>query len=198
MVTKALLRQRLRQRSILKTNKTATAGTHLRECGKCAIVLAVLFNRLGEEQDMKVILLRDVAKVGRKNDVVEVPNGYGMNKLIPQGLAKPATEENVKAVNQQAATSEAVATASAEAFAALVAALDDVMVTIKAPANEEDRLFKAVSAEEVAAAIAEATGQPVTTEQIIMGDPMKSVGEHTVTLASGVDSRKVTITVEAA
>ena len=56
---------------------------------------------------MKVILLQDVAKIGRRFDIVEVPSGYGMNKLIPQGMAKPATPENVKAINAQSAKTEA-------------------------------------------------------------------------------------------
>lgn len=146
---------------------------------------------------MKVILLRDVAKVGRKNDMVDVPNGYGLNKLIPQGMAKPATNENIKAIQQQAAKSEAAAADSAKHFSELVAALNDVSVAISVEANEEGRLFKAVNAKEVATALADATGKVVTEDQVILGDPIKQVGEHIVTLASGPESRKQAITVSA-
>lgn len=146
---------------------------------------------------MKVILLRDVAKVGRKNEVVEVPNGYGMNKLIPQGAAKPATAGNMKVVEQQAAKTEAAAAQSAEQFTALVGALEGKTVSVAAEANEEGRLFKAVSSAEVSAAITAATEMTVAEDQIIMGDPMKQVGEHVITLASGPESRKITVTVTA-
>jgi len=144
---------------------------------------------------MKVILLRDVAKVGRKNDVVEVPNGYGLNKLIPRGLAKAATEENLKAVAQMSERSQEVTAASALVFSELIAALEDKTVEIAEETNEEGRLFKAVSAVEVAEAISAAADKPVQAEQIILGDPIKSVGDHVVTLASGAESRKQTITV---
>lgn len=146
---------------------------------------------------MKVILLRDVAKLGYKNDIVEVPNGFGLNKLIPQGLAKEATAENVKAVEAKAAKSDEVTAASALAFSELQAALEGAEVTINAEANEEGRLFQAVKAEAVATAIETVTGKPVVSEQIVMGDPIKQVGEHVVNVASGADSQKVTLTVTA-
>ncbi len=56
---------------------------------------------------MQVILLQDVAKIGRRFDVVNVADGYGLNKLIPQGMAKPATPENIKKIKAQSASNEA-------------------------------------------------------------------------------------------
>lgn len=147
---------------------------------------------------MKVILLRDVAKLGYKNDVVEVANGYGLNKLIPQGLAKMASDENLKAVHAQAEKSESMTAASSLAFAELTAALEGASIVITKEANEDGRLFEAVKADEIAAAVEKATGKSVLAQQVVLGDPVKTVGEHVTTIASGAESQKVTFAVEAA
>mgnify|MGYP000084667775 CR=1 FL=1 len=142
---------------------------------------------------MKVILLQDVAKLGRKHDVVTVPDGYGMNKLVPKGMAKPATPENLKAAQKQAAASASAKADSDAAFAELVAALDGTPVTLAVEANDEGRLFQAVKPEQIAAAVAAATGTPVDASLVVVEAPIKSVGDHGVVIASGAASTKVTV-----
>jgi len=147
---------------------------------------------------MKVILLRDVAKLGRRNEIVVVADGYGMNKLVPAGLAKPATPENIKAHKSQVTSAESAKVESAEAFKDLVTALTDVTVTITMEANEEGRLFQAVKAGTIAVAISKKVDREVKSEQVVLGDPIKSTGEHVITIASGVETIKQSIIIEAA
>ena len=52
---------------------------------------------------MKVILLQDVAKIGKRSDLVEVPDGYAMNQLIPKRMAETATAQNKKRIAKQQA-----------------------------------------------------------------------------------------------
>jgi len=144
---------------------------------------------------MKVILLQDVAKIGRRFDVVEVPSGYGMNKLIPQGMAKPATQENLKAIQAQSAKAQEDRIHADESFAEILITLKDVTLEIPVEANEEGRLFQALKAETIVTAIKNTTSKEVTDAQVVMQTPIKEVGEHTIEIASGDTSSSVTIRV---
>lgn len=146
---------------------------------------------------MKVILLQDVAKLGRRYAIVEVPDGYGVNKLIPKGLAKAATPENVKAVMARSGAIAHSKEAAEAAFKELLAALKDKVVTLSAEANAEGRFFQALKPEAIAAAVTAVAGVKVTPHQIGIAEPIKAVGEHVVTLSLGTLHEPLTITVTA-
>jgi len=147
---------------------------------------------------MKVILLQDVAKLGRRHEVVEVPDGYGVNKLIPKGLAKPATPENLKSVAARTAAVTNQKEAAHEAFARLAEKLKEVTVTISANANGEGKLFQAVHERDVAAALTAATGMTVAATQIVLDEQIKHIGEVTVTVKEGQTKIAATIQIVAA
>ena len=146
---------------------------------------------------MKVILLQDVAKIGRRFDVVEVPSGYGMNKLIPQGMAKPATPENLKVIQAQSAKTEAARAAGDEAFSEMLAAIKETSLEITVEANEEGRMFQALKIEAVLEAVKSATGKEVPQSQVVIKTPIKEVGEHAVDFVSGSTSVSVPVNVVA-
>lgn len=146
---------------------------------------------------MKVILLQDVAKIGRRFDVVTVSDGYGMNKLIPQGMAKPATPENLKAIQAQSATNEAAKAQADETFTAMLEKVKEVTLEVVVEANEEGRMFQALKAEVIAQEIAAKTGAELNADQIVITAPIKEVGECTVQLASGNTHQEVSVVVVA-
>ncbi len=145
---------------------------------------------------MKVILLQDVAKIGRRSEIVNVPDGYAMNQLIPMKMAQPATPANVKRVEKMNADKEASADASSESFKAAVAAIEATPVSVSAEANEQGHLFKAVSADEVVTA-AKGVGAVLTEDMVSFATPIKELGEHKVDLKQGDDTATITITVNA-
>jgi len=145
---------------------------------------------------MKVILMRDVAKLGLRHSVVEVPDGYAQNKLIPQGLAKPATPANLKLVKARGAHDDAQKAANAAAFKGTVEALADQKVLVKANANEQGHLFKGVKASDISTAVSN-LGLTLDENTIIINEPIKTVGEHEVLLQAGDVNAKITVTVEA-
>ncbi len=147
---------------------------------------------------MKVILLQDVARLGRRYTIVDVPDGYGINKLIPKGLAKPATPENVKAVQARANTAEHSKEVADEQFHRVVKALLASEVRLKVEANAEGRFFQALKAEPIATAMSAVAGTSVAAAQVVIAEPIKGVGEHTVTYTLGSNQQPVTIIVEAA
>jgi len=142
---------------------------------------------------MKVILLQDVAKIGTKGSVVEVPNGYAMNSLIPQRKATPATGANLK--NAEAKTA-AVAQDAADTETAFYAAKEALAsgVSIAATMNEQDHLFEAVSADSVVEA-AKVAGATITADMVEFSEPIKAAGEHEVSLVSGDHKATFTVTV---
>jgi large subunit ribosomal protein L9 len=133
---------------------------------------------------MKVILLRDVAKLGKRGSVVEVPDGYALNKLVPQKMAQPATPENLKRVTAVATQTAAHVASDAADLTAAVAALATTGVEIKVEANAQDHLFKAVKAADIAAATVR-QGHPIKVEAIHLTEPIKALGTYAVAVKSG-------------
>ena len=133
---------------------------------------------------MKVILLQDVPQVGQRFDVKEVPDGYALNRLIPKGLAEPATPENLKRVKVMVSKAEVEQVAAKESFTEAIDVLSDRTLNLMVKANEKGHLFKAIKVEDIVAAAKE-EGVVLSPGQIIIEEPIKEVGEHTVTLKSG-------------
>jgi large subunit ribosomal protein L9 len=142
---------------------------------------------------MKVILLRDVAKLGRRNSVIEVPDGFALNKLIPQKMAVPATAENLKKVHARTDHVEHSVAEKTDKFKTMIKALEHQPVTLHADANAQDHLFKAVKAPEVVTALS-AIGYTIDATMVEM-EPIKSLGTHVVTLKSGAEKGNITLSI---
>ena len=143
---------------------------------------------------MKVILLKDVAKIGLRHEVVDVPNGYATNKLIPMKQAEPATPANLKKVGKVHAAKAGAAADIESVFNAASEALSAETLVITAEMNEQEHLFKAIDAADVVKA-AEAKGIAVTSQMIGFPEVVKSAGEHTVALQAGAHNASFTINV---
>lgn len=145
---------------------------------------------------MRIILLQDVAKIGRRYDVVEVSDGYALNQLIPKKMAEAATPANLKRVEKMNANKAASAEADAESFKVAVETIEATPITITLDANEKGHLFKAVDADEVVTA-AQAVGAMVTEGMVEFSAPIKEVGEHEVTLKQAGEIATITVNVAA-
>jgi len=143
---------------------------------------------------MKVILLQDVAKIGRRHEVVEVPNGYAMNQLIPSRKAEPATAVNMKKISKVHASIAANSSNMEAVFNAAKEALQAEPLTIATDMNEQEHLFQAINDGDVVSA-AEAKGIAITSSMVGFPEVVKSAGDHTVTLQHGSHSAPFTITV---
>lgn len=143
---------------------------------------------------MKIILLQDVAKLGKKNSVVDAPNGYVMNTLLPSGKAIPATKQNLEKLEKIQSQKDSVEEQKLEQLQTAYDTLQNQTVTVPVEANEKDQLFQALSADQVATAIAE-LGVDLPKEFIVIPQTIKELGEHTINLAYNKTELPLEITV---
>ena len=143
---------------------------------------------------MKVILLESVPKVGSVNEIVEVSNGFAMNSLIPQGLARVANAKNVASVEKQIKENKEKDDLRKKDLATTIKALNGEVVTIEMSANEKGTLFSALSATDLSKAIQEQKSFEIDASYIELDQAIKEVGTHKIDLVLG--DTKAVLTVE--
>ena len=130
---------------------------------------------------MEVILREDVRSLGKAGELVKVRPGYARNYLLPQGLAYEATEGNRKRIAAESKARAARAASDRAESETLATALGQVTLTLARKAGEGDRLFGSITAQDIAEGLAQ-QGHTVDRRRIELGQPIKSLGEHRVTV----------------
>lgn len=135
---------------------------------------------------MKVLLIKDVYKLGRAGDIKRVADGYGRNYLIPQELAvlaSPGALKQVERIRSQAATQRSVINEELKDIADKIAGL---VLTFAARAGETGKLYGSITTQEVAEAIIKKAHYEVKRQQIDM-QPIRVLGEHTAHIRLTID-----------
>jgi large subunit ribosomal protein L9 len=125
---------------------------------------------------MKVLLVKDVYKLGRAGDIKKVADGYGRNFLIPQGLAVLATAGALKQVEKIRSTAEVRRTEQNSELKDLASHINGVTLVFSAKAGETGKLYGSITTQDVANAIQEKTRYEVKKQQIDM-QPIRTLGE---------------------
>jgi large subunit ribosomal protein L9 len=136
---------------------------------------------------VKVILTRDVPNLGQAGDVKSVAAGYARNYLIPQGLAIRATSGALREFERRRtaeARREERLAARAEALAGRMSGLT---LTFEAKAGEKGRLYGSITAADIAEALERETREKFDRRKHILSDPIRQVGEHTVSVRLAAD-----------
>ena len=142
---------------------------------------------------MKVILTQDVRGKGKRGQMIEVSDGYARNFLLPKKLAQEATADNVNTMRMNdKATQERQAKERAEALE-ISKKLKDMTVVVKAKGGGAGRLFGSVTTQEIADALKAQHGVEIDKRKIELAEPVRAVGQTTVTLklAAGVSARMI-------
>ncbi|KWX71999.1 50S ribosomal protein L9 [Paenibacillus jilunlii] len=129
---------------------------------------------------MKVIFIKDVKGQGKKGQVKEVSEGYAANFLLPRGLVRPATEGNVKTLENQAAAEQRRKDQEKEEAVQLGKKLDELTLTLKAKAGEGGRLFGAITSKQIGETLAAAHGITIDKRKIELSDSIRHVGTFQV------------------
>jgi large subunit ribosomal protein L9 len=131
---------------------------------------------------MKLILTQEVSGLGTAGDVVEVKDGYGRNYLMPRGLAIAWTrggEKQLEAIRRARSVRDITDLDTAQA---VKSRLEATPVRLSARAGNAGRLFGAVTPADIASAVSAAGGPAVDKRRIEVGNPIKTVGAHSVTV----------------
>jgi len=140
---------------------------------------------------MKVLLLKDVYKLGRAGEVKKVANGYGRNYLIPQGLAIPATPAALKMAERIKAEAEKQRKVLNREFSGLAEQLQETVLHFAVKASEQGRLYGSVNAQRVAEALNDQLGLEENSQKILKRQvdvqPIRMLGEYTVPIRLTVD-----------
>lgn len=128
---------------------------------------------------MRIILLQDIEKVGKKFEVKEVKDGYARNFLIPQNLAKPVTKETMAWLKVQQEIIEKKAEEYLFKIQEIASAMDDQEVVMIVKVGDEGQLFESITAQKIADKLKE-LGFSVKKSQIELKEPIKELGEFPV------------------
>ena len=134
---------------------------------------------------MKLILTQEVSGLGAPGDIVEVKDGYGRNFLIPRGFAIRWTKGGERTIDSIKAARATREVRDAEHAQEIKAKLERTTFNLPVRAGEGGRLFGAVTVSDIASAIAgsvQGAGAQVDKRKIIVGNPIKSLGSHQVTV----------------
>ena len=146
---------------------------------------------------MKVILLTDVKGQGKKNDVIEVSDGYAKNFLIPRKLAKPADAQSLNDVKVKAEALEYRISTEKKEAQALAAKLKEIVVVINAPGGSDSRLYGSITSKDISDALKNAHGIDIDKRKISLADPIKAYGTYQADVKLYTEvSGKITVRVE--
>ena len=142
---------------------------------------------------MKVVLLQDIKGSGKKDQIIEVSEGYGRNYLIPRKLAKEATPEALNAIERSKSAAqhrEDVKRADAEVKSR---ELKGKVIQIKTRGGEGGKLYGSVTGDMIAEALKEQHGVEVDKRKIELDEPIKAAGKSfvTVKLSAGISVRMI-------
>ena len=139
---------------------------------------------------MKIILKQDIEKLGKAGEIVETKHGYARNFLIPNGSAVEASAANMKIYEQERRANERQKQQEMEEAQAFAEKLNGVSITAAVQVGEEEKVFGAVTSQNIADLLAE-KGIEIDRKKIVLEEPLKALGvfEVPVKLHSQVEAQ---------
>ena len=140
---------------------------------------------------MQIILLKDVKKLGKKNDIKKVADGFALNYLIPQNLAVAASDDKIKQLEKDKQKTEEQKNKGTEELNVIINKLKDKVIEIKKEASDKGKLFAAVNADEIIDEVKKRFKTELDKSKLKIKEHIKEIGEHSLELKIG--DRKINI-----
>jgi large subunit ribosomal protein L9 len=147
---------------------------------------------------MKVILLKDSKKIGKKYEIKNVADGYALNSLIPAGIAVPATSSYLKLIEAKKKQDITTKEEFKEAFEYALTKLPDGKLHIAGKVNEKGHLFAGISQTQIIDEFKKETGVELSNDHFDLEKSIKEVGEQVLEIRIDGQKYKLTILVKAA
>ncbi|SHJ93514.1 50S ribosomal protein L9 [Paramaledivibacter caminithermalis] len=125
---------------------------------------------------MKVILLKDIKGTGKKGDVINVSDGHARNYLIPRGLAKEATEGNIKSLKAQRASEKKRKEKELKEAKELAERISNIKLKFKSKAGEGGKLFGSITSKDIAAKLKSEYKINIDKRKIVLDGSIKELG----------------------
>lgn len=145
---------------------------------------------------MKVIMIHSIGGVGRQNEIKDVSDGYALNFLIPNGHAVHATAEKVKALHDRLAVEKRSAEEKEKKAIQGIERLRGGSVRMLARTNDVGGLYRELTPDMIATAIVNTYGVRVPQNAIVLHEPIKKIGQHTITIVQGTHNTEIRVVVD--
>ena len=129
---------------------------------------------------MKIILLQDEKKLGKKGDIIEANDGYARNYILPKKIGVEANSKNLNDLKLQKANNEKLEQERLDNAKALAAELESKKVVVKMKAGEGGKAFGSVSSKEIATELKAQTGIDIDKKKLVLADSIKNFGTYEV------------------
>ncbi len=130
---------------------------------------------------MQVILKADVKNLGQVGAVINVKDGYARNFLIPKGLAIEANPKNIKSLEHEKRKIEDIVRKNKLSAENLLSRLNDLTLTIKAKAGEEEKLFGSITSMDIVEALKN-HGFVIDKRKVLLEEPIKRLGDYSINI----------------
>lgn len=155
------------------------------------------YSRNDRNERMKIVLLKDVAKVGHKYDVKDVASGYALNFLIPHKLAETATPVSLKKADLERKKQLSTQKEKEDLLVKSLKSINGITVKMAGKTNDKGHLFAGIHKEALIKEIAKQTDLELLPEFIILEKPIKEVGEHAITVKVGDKTAEFRVVIKA-
>lgn len=129
---------------------------------------------------MKIVLLKDVAGVGRKDEVKNVSDGYALNFLLPKKLATPGTPTTIAHAERMKSEQAKEREVQENLLFRNLSSAEGVTITLSSKASDKGHLFASIHADTITAELKKQTGIDLLPEFLQLDKPIKEVGEHKI------------------
>ena len=142
---------------------------------------------------MKVILLQDIKGTGKKEQIVEVSDGYGRNYLLPRKLAREATAEALNSLERAKGADKHREEVRRQQAEVLSRELKGKVIQLEVRGGENGKLFGSITNDQIASALKEQHGLDIDKRKLEQEEPIKSAGQSFVTLKlyPGISTRMI-------
>lgn len=145
---------------------------------------------------MKIILLKDIAKVGKKHEIKNIADGHAQNFIIPRGLGIPATEANVRKIEALKYASDADRQVQEALLAKNLETISSLTITLKGKANEKGHLFAGIHKDEIIEAVKKQANVNIHPDFLILDKPLKETGNYEVLVQAGGKKANLKLMIE--